>query len=141
MDYSQETKSGVQTFLHTLAAAILFIPLVFIAGAALIISDFLSAILSGNADGISFIARGIQYGAAAAGSLALPGILLKRSNSVVAASVWCSIVCTLYFLTIIFSASFGRASNFSFFEWLQVAASFIGIIVGTVGYAQDAFRN
>lgn len=118
-----------QTPVATVAALVLFLPLVFVAGLWVVLMDFLQWGATGKTDdGVGFILRGFQHGAAAGFAVFLPHLLLNRSNSIVVATVLAT-VATLFLL---YSAFVLQNSPTDLYGWLDLIASGVGVVVGAV---------
>ena len=130
--------SWPQTALHVLGAGILILPLIFLTGMLMVAIDVLDGLRNGGGlgDSIGFVLRGLQYAIAAGCSLLLPRMVLKRSHAVVAASIWGTIVSTLYVLIMIVGY-LDATADLDFGQWLEVAAGLAGLIGGTILFCKE----
>lgn len=131
--------SWPQTVLHVLGAGVLILPLIFLTGMLMVAINVLDGLSNGGGlgEGIGFVLRGLQHMLAAVGSLMLPRMVLKRSHAVVAASVWCAIVSTLYVMTMVLGYLTDATADLGFGQWLEVAAGLAGLIGGTIVFCRE----
>lgn len=121
-----------QTVLHVLGATIAFLPILFVLG----LLEFIGALISGGAP-LGIFVRAVQYGLAAYLSLYVPTFLLKRSNSVVAASVWGTMIALPFTVIALPTLLNGNLGNDWFGEIgtrFEILGSIVGFIAGTVSY-------
>lgn len=128
VEIQEESRLWWHTVLQVVAATILLVPAIYATGFALVVVSFLQG------EGINFVMRGFQYGFAAFLSLFLPSLVLKRSHTIVAASVWCTAVTTIYVLMLALGVSLG-VSDAGFWDWLEILAGIAGFIGGSIAYA------
>lgn len=125
----QEDRIWWHTVLQVIAATAIFVPALLVTGLAMVVLSFIQG------EGIGIFLRAAQYGFAAYLSLYLPSLVLKRSHAVIAATVWCTAVATVYVVMLAIGASVGGSRDTGFWEWLEIAAGVVGFVGGAIAYA------
>lgn len=125
----REERIWWHTVLQVIAATAVFVPALFAVGLVMVVLSFIQG------EGIGIFLRATQYGFAAYLSLYLPSLLLKRSHAVIAATIWCTAVTTVYVVMTAIGVSVGVSRDTGFWEWLEIAAGVVGFVGGAIAYA------
>lgn len=127
---TQEDRIWWHTVLQVASATALFVPVLLLIGLLLVVLSFLQG------GGIGILLRAGQYGLASFLCLYLPSLLLKRSHAVIAATVWCTAVTSIYIFMLALSAAVDGGRGMGFWEWLETFAGIVGFVGGSIAYAQ-----
>lgn len=128
------------TVLLVFAALAMIVPCVLLAGVAVWIADFIQeGYIGKTGEGIGFIMRGIQFFAATYACLAIPYLVLKRSNIVVASTIVGTIF-VLINLGLTYTGWYTGALGVDYFKWAEMIAIVIGTGIGAGFFAVEGNR-
>lgn len=114
------------TVLTTVAAFVLFVPCLVVAGALVWLHDLLvEGYIGRRGEGIGWFMRGVQYALAASAAIWLPHLLLRSSNPIISATIVATTLIALGLIALLVSLP-----EYGWRDWLEWVACTVGIGIG-----------